>query len=390
MSASAPPARASVPVVTDATAASEAELAEAAALFLPPPPPPPAAAAAAAAAGGGLVFARCGGGVNNKLYTVAESAAAAPAHVLRIYNNGNNSRRVRYEHEVLRQLQGARAEALRAACGAQVPRPMPVLRGSGGGGGGGATFAPISTGAEACCFPLIAGAPPPLSAARSIGRATAALVAVMADMRVDEAVFGHPNPLYRNIYDSHWKMSAGLFAEVVSGPEFAEPSVRAAMDELVAGIARAEALIARVLAEGGLPEQQIHADLHFDNVLVTEDGSVSAILDFEFSACDWRVMELVVGLSKYAGLAEPEAHVEAFAAGYAEAGGRLTAREIELVPDLVVLRVLSNVVYFAGRAAAGEDSIAPLTGRAAVYAKRCRWLLEQRAWLVGALAGLRE
>ena len=101
-------------------------------------------------------------------------------------------------------------------------------------------------------------------------------------------------------------------------------------------------------------------------------------------------MELVVGLSKYAGMAGPEAHVEAYAAGYAEGGGRLTAREIELVPDLVGLRVLSNVVYFAGRAAAGEDTIAPLTGRAAVYAKRCRWLLEQREWLVGALAGLRE
>ena len=60
------------------------------------------------------------------------------------------------------------------------------------------------------------------------------------------------------------------------------------------------------------------------------------------------------------------------------------------MPDLVVLRVLSNVVYFAGRAVAGEDSIQPLVGRAAVYAKRCRWLLEQRDWLVAALAGLRE
>jgi len=362
-----PPARASVPVVTDATAASEAELREAVALFLAP---------------AAFSFTRCGGGVNNKCYAVAVDGAA-PSHVLRIYNNGNNSARVRYEHEVLRQLQGARAAALRAACGAQVPRPLAPLAAAA------ASFAPLSTGAEACLFPLIAGAPPPLSAARSIGRATAALVAAMSDMRVD-ASFGHPNPLYRNIYDSHWKMSPALFAEVVSGPDFAEPAVRAAMDELVAGIARAEALIARVLAEGGLPEQQIHADLHFDNVLVTEDGAVSAILDFEFSSYDWRVMELVVGLSKYAGLASPEAHVEAYAAGYAEAGGRLTAREIELVPDLVVLRVLSNVVYFAGRAAAGEDTIAPLTGRAAVYAKRCRWLLEQREWLVGALAGLRE
>ena len=285
-----PPPRLSVPVVTDATAASAAELAEALALFLP------------AAEAAGASFVRCGGGVNNKCYGVALSGSAQPTLVVRIYNNGNNARRVRYEHEVLRQLQGARAAALRAACGAQVPRPLLPLAaaaaapaggagagaGGGDGAGNGATFAPLSTGAEACLFPLIAGAPPPLSAARRIGRATAALVAVMADMRIDEAVFGHPNPLYRNIWDSHHAMAAApgeapgaRFVQVVAGPDFAEPSVRAAMDELCAGIARAEALIARVLAEGGLPEQQIHADLHFDNVLVTDDGEVSAVLDFE-------------------------------------------------------------------------------------------------------------
>jgi len=272
-----PPPRLSVPVVTDATAASAAELAEALALFLP------------AAEAAGASFVRCGGGVNNKCYSVALAGSAQPTLVVRIYNNGNNARRVRYEHEVLRQLQGARAAALRAACGAQVPRPLlPLAAAAAGAAGGGATFAPLSTGAEACLFPLIAGAPPPLSAARRIGRATAALVAVMSDMRIDEAVFGHPNPLYRNIWDSHHAMAAApgeapgaRFAQVVAGPDFAEPVVRAAMDELCAGIARAEALIARVLAEGGLPEQQIHADLHFDNVLVTDDGEVSAVLDFE-------------------------------------------------------------------------------------------------------------
>jgi Ser/Thr protein kinase RdoA (MazF antagonist) len=272
-----PPPRLSVPVVTDATAASAAELAEALALFLP------------AAEAAGASFVRCGGGVNNKCYAVNLAGSLQPTLVVRIYNNGNNARRVRYEHEVLRQLQGARAAALRAACGAQVPRPLlPLAAAAAGAAGGGTTFAPLSTGPEACLFPLIAGAPPPLSAARRIGRATAALVAVMSDMRIDEAVFGHPNPLYRNIWDSHHAMAAApgeapgaRFAQVVAGPDFAEPAVRTAMDELCAGIARAEALIARVLAEGGLPEQQIHADLHFDNVLVTDDGEVSAVLDFE-------------------------------------------------------------------------------------------------------------
>ena len=36
-----------------------------------------------------------------------------------------------------------------------------------------------------------------------------------------------------------------------------------------------------------LPVQLIHADLHYDNVLVDGD-SVSGLLDFEFSVHDWR------------------------------------------------------------------------------------------------------
>jgi len=36
-----------------------------------------------------------------------------------------------------------------------------------------------------------------------------------------------------------------------------------------------------------LPIQLIHADLHYDNVLVDGDR-VSGLLDFEFSVHDWR------------------------------------------------------------------------------------------------------
>jgi hypothetical protein len=39
-------------------------------------------------------------------------------------------------------------------------------------------------------------------------------------------------------------------------------------------------------------------DLHSDNFL-TVDNVVSGVLDFEFTAFDWRVMELCVGLTKY-------------------------------------------------------------------------------------------
>jgi hypothetical protein len=44
--------------------------------------------------------------------------------------------------------------------------------------------------------------------------------------------------------------------------------------------------------------------------------------------------------------------------------------EIEILPDLINLRIFSNVIYFTGRALAKEDSIDSLTSRAPSYAKR--------------------
>ena len=55
------------------------------------------------------------------------------------------------------------------------------------------------------------------------------------------------------------------------------------------------------------------------------------------------------------------------------------------------LRILNNVVYFVGRAIAGEDSIEPITGRAQIYAKRCDWLVDKNDELLRhffALEGL--
>ena len=359
------PIRASVPVVTDATSASAAELDEAVRLFLP-------------AAQGPFAFERCGGGVNNKCYLCSASSPSAQ-YVLRIYNNGRNTRRVRYEHEVLRQL------ALRAAALApvRVPLPLPPLAPEAT-----QTFATLSTGAEACIFEVIPGSGPALSSSANIGAATARLVACMADIVLDADAFPLPNPLYRNMWDSHHSISRSVFLEIVRGADF--DGVRADTNYLCAEIDRAEfELIPKILAENTHASQQIHADLHFDNVLTATDGEVTGILDFEFSAFDWRVMELVVGLSKYAGMKSPEKLVEEYIAGYGRGGGRLTRSECELIPDLIILRVLSNVIYFAGRAHAGEDSIAALVGRVGVYAQRCRWLHAERAWLVGvALAGL--
>ncbi len=84
-----------------------------------------------------------------------------------------------------------------------------------------------------------------------------------------------------------------------------------------------------------------------------------------------------MALSKYVGEDEPLPLIRDFVTGYAQKG-ELTSAEISIIPDLINLRIFSNVVYFTGRAMAGEDSLESLTSRAGSYAKRVRWVNANR------------
>merc|ERR1712187_536270 len=121
-----------------------------------------------------------------------------------------------------------------------------------------------------------------------------------------------------------------------------------------------------------LPRQLIHADMHYDNILV-KDSRVTGILDFEFAAYEWRAMDLAICLSKYAG--EPDAlqYFDEFVQGYAKTAV-MTKPEAMAMPDLINLRVLSNVAYFVGRSIAKEDDISSLTTRIENYANRSQWI----------------
>lgn len=92
-----------------------------------------------------------------------------------------------------------------------------------------------------------------------------------------------------------------------------------------------------------------------------------------------------------------------FMKGYSQTG-LLTLQEQTAVPELIQLRILSNVVWFVGRAVTGrlcagmltnplflltffparlpgEDDIASLASRAASYVKRIEWLETHRQQL---------
>ncbi len=275
--------------------------------------------------------------------------------VLRVYNNGSNTARVRFEHALLAELRKV-SDTLSFA----VPRTLPALAGGG-------SHVPLSNGAEASMFELIPGTLPKLTHTRAIGKAFGELTTAMYGISV--APLESPTAPYWQIYKVHHAVTRESFFATVAGPAF--DSVRGATDFLVEQLRSVESTIEECHALQ-LPSSLIHGDGHYDNVLV-QDGAVSGLLDFEFAAQDWRAMELAICLSKYVGEPNPMSFLEPFIEGFAEKGV-LTAAEIKAMPALINLRVLSNVVYFVGRALSGEDDITSLTSRAEAYAARVRWV----------------
>lgn len=226
----------SCPVVTDTTAATDTELREAVGAFLPP------------GTAARLTFERASGGVNNANYYVTEEGQGGLRYVLRLYRNGFNEGRIRYEHAVLRALSGMSLPF-------ELPRPLPAL----GSVGAATTYVALSSSrSHACAFPCIPGGAPSLADARAIGCATATLVRAMADISVAEPCC---NPLYRNFFDAHHLLTREAFFECVRGPAIPD-AVRQNVDWLTERVLETEDLIERIMAAGGLPEQQIHADLH--------------------------------------------------------------------------------------------------------------------------------
>lgn len=318
------------------------------------------------------VFRKAVGGVNNRVYHCR--TLTGRAIVLRVYNNGGSTARVRYEHSVL--------EAL-ASKSATLPFALPRLLRALGTGATWAAVPSMEPGTEACAFELIAGAVPAVASlkfARSAGEATALLVGAMAATAF--APLPCPNPLFRDVYRAcpGTTVTPGQLRAAMAGEAFAAHTadVQFLLSELDRVVAVANAL--------DLPAQQIHADAHLDNFLAV-DETVSGLLDFEFSSVDWRVMELCVGLTKYVASdgVDVRALVAAYLHGYAT-HARLTDAEQRFVSDGMVLRILSNVVFFCGRAALGQDRIEMLASKVGPYARRCRWIEANRDWLLQQLA----
>ena len=291
------------------------------------------------------------GGVNNIVQYV--TLPSGEKELLRIYNNGCDEQRVKFEHEILQQLNKLQLSF-------QVPNFVESKEGR--------TMVRLSNGADACMCKIIPGSLPKLTCARDLGRAAGELNTALTKINVDSSMCNVAP--YWKMWEVHHAVTRENFEETMKGPFF-DGDLRAVADHMLE-----ETLQIADKCAGkyqSLPVQLIHGDLHYDNVLV-QDGQVTAQLDFEFASFDWRALELAIGLSKYAG-EEPEAmpYFDEYIDGYATTG-ILTKEEAEAVPDLINLRILSNIVYFIGRHIAGEDDISSITTRISNYARRVDWV----------------
>ncbi len=246
---------------------------------------------------------------------------------------------------------------------------------------GGNSIEKLSNGASACLFKAISGTLPKLTHVRHIGLCAGELSRAMAKIDREDVPTVCPTFPLCEIFKVHRAVTRDLFYEQLESDQF-DPW-RSFADEIESDLKDMEAQI--VSYHECLPWSFIHGDLHYDNILVDEAG-VTGLLDFEFSAYDWRAMELAICLSKYCSEQDPFSYFEQFVDGFA-VHGELTCTEIESMCILIRLRILSNVVYFVGRALAGEDSIRTLTSRIETYCKRLRWLKTNESDIIGLIKG---
>lgn len=306
------------------------------------------------------------GGVNNIVQYLTFPDGSKK--LLRIYNNGEDTQQVTFEHAVLSTLW---EEGYADKFDFKIPKYMPF-------GDSGNTFAKLSNGAEACIVDFIDGSLPKISCLEPIGKASGELCTALGKITdiVKNKAECNCDPYYE-MWEIHTAITKENFIATMKGPDFdgkLRPFADLMLDETIKITEKCEG------DYKDLPEQLLHGDLHYDNVLV-KDGAVTGLLDFEFALFDWRAMELATCLSKYAGEANGMELFEEFVKGYAITG-ELTHKEAEAIPDLINLRVLSNVVYFVGRAIAKEDKIDSLTKRIENYSERVKWIQDNEKTII--------
>jgi homoserine kinase type II len=289
-------------------------------------------------------------GTNNRSYRVETPGGA---YFLRIYQNIDDPRPVRYEHAVLLKLQTTSLTFV-------VPRPLPTRAGN--------SYV-VAGDLVAALFPFIAGDHADRRNLRHVaacGAALGELDVMLAGVAVDPAL--SPPTTYGALAHVHPLVPDPL-AAIASLPILL--SRRQRMSQVVEEVMAFAAGPASML-----PRQLIHGDFGSSNALI-EGDRVNAVLDFEFSGPGLRAMDFAVGLWAFGRWAwetdDPWSPSVAFASGYRR-WVALSPPEIGALPSFLRLREVTSLLHRIGRLRRG------LTTEIDV-ADRAEYLLWLDAWL---------
>lgn len=284
-------------------------------------------------------------------------------YVLRVYETHQDVEKVNYEHSILVVL----AELPLTF---SIPKPIESRVGK--------TIVRTRDGKIAALFQYLDGSNPALVELveiHSYGRTAGLLSASLAHVQIQQ------RPAYRPYYEiesTHPSCSIQDIFNFCKNPplEFSEQT-----KELLVIYEQLTSFIEQVPTLRKLPHQLVHGDLNASNILVNEDGMVSAVLDFEFVTNDLRVMELAVCLSDFIHPSKEETiiwtKVQSFLSGYGQSL-KLTAAEIEAIPILIQLRSLDVFIHFLGRYLDKVSSIDIVKEYIQKSAIRCKWIKENK------------
>ncbi|MDO7905903.1 phosphotransferase [Paenibacillus sp. JX-17] len=339
-----------------------------------------------------LRFQRLSGGMNNATYRVQAPDSEAPGYILRIYQGHQDRAKVNFEHAVLTGLQ---SKMLSFA----VPSP---LRGTGD-----RPYYIHEDGRIFVMFPYLAGRNPVWQSEEQLyqlGLTAGELSQALQSLDIPL------QPLYPPYYalDTAYPLCPPeRLQQFLNQPETGFESCTAVMKEL--GV-KLPVWLSWLKTLERLPHQLVHGDLNASNVLTSDkrisdtyasgdptsvkkvsqndnrkgdtDVFITAVLDFEFATEDLRVMELIVPLSDLLGMKVGEQEVkqwmEALIRGFTSRV-ELTAKELEAVPQLLILRGLDVVMHFLSRYWEGIDSAEVVIGQMEELYRKSKWLDRQTA-----------
>jgi homoserine kinase type II len=288
-------------------------------------------------------------------------------YVLRVYETHQDEDKVKYEHAILVALADRTLTF-------SIPQPVRSRDGK--------TIVRTRDGKIAGLFRYLVGVNPTLAEMEEIhsyGRTAGQLSASLALVEINQ------RPAYRQYYEienTHPRCSLQDVLGFCKNPlrEFSEQTT-----DLLVIFEQLTSFMEQVSTLRQLPHQLVHGDLNASNILVNEDGIVSAVLDFEFVTNDLRVMELAVCLSDFIEPSEEEtktwAKINAFLSGYGQSR-KMTEDEIEAIPILIQLRSLDVFIHFLGRYLDQVSSIDLVKEYIEKSAIRCNWIMDNKNKLI--------